>query len=228
MIEALGKFIDASFEAVARTQVGAGFARLAKAFGYESTFILDIRGIDLPLLSAVVFAWPVAPHGEQKPRPPLEIHPLFLHAINTGEPFTLRDLCKTYKLRESAMRAWMPEQLRQGVVLSLPVHRDGALALYVGCSGTAADLSPLARATLHAAAHMVFDRITILADRIPLSNREADCLFLAAQGRTYDEIARSLDLSTRTVRAAVATAKTRLNAKTKAEAIAKAIALTAG
>ena len=227
MIEAFGKFIDTSFEAVARAQVGASFARLAKAFGYETSLILDIRSAELSLASAVVFPSPLV--GDY-PRPttlPFTTHPLFLHSINTDQPFALREMCEAYKLRESVMRAWMPEPLRRGDVLSLPVHRDGALVLYVGCSGAAPDLSPLARATLHTAAHIAFDRIAVLADRIPLSDREADCLFLAAQGKNYDEIARALHVSTRTVRAAVATAKTSLNAKTKAEAIAKVIALTA-
>lgn len=227
MIIAFGKFIDASFEAIACAQVGASFARLAKAFGYEASLMLDIKSAELSLASAVVFSSPIVADNPQPTTLPFTTHPLFQHSINTDQPFTLHDMCEAYKLRESVMRAWIPEQLRRGDVLSLPVHRDGALMLYVGCSGAAPDLSPLARATLHTAAHMAFDRIAVIANRIPLSNREADCLFLAAQGKTYDEIGRALHVSTRTVRAAVATAKASLNAKTKAEAIAKAIALTA-
>ena len=227
MIEAFGRFIDASFEAIARAQVGASFARLAKTFGYESALILDIQSFERSQASAVIFSSPLAGGNPHPTTLPFTTHPLFLHSINTDQPFTLREMCEAYKLRESAMRAWVPQQLRRGDVLSLPIHRDGALMLYVGCSGPAPDLSPLARATLHTAAHMAFDRITVLADRIPLSDREADCLFLAAQGKTYEEIGRALHVSTRTVRAAVATAKANLNAKTKAEAIAKAIALTA-
>lgn len=223
MIEAFNKFIDASFAAVARAQVGESFSRLARTFGYESTLVFDMRDIDQLLTSAVVFASPV---NGQKASLPFTTHPLFWHAVSIDHPFTLRDMCALYELREAKMRAWIPEQLRKADLLNLPVHRDGALVLYAGCSGTDVDQSPVACAALHTAAHIVFDRINLMAKQAVLTNREADCLFLAAQGKTYPEIARTLSLSSRTVRAAVAHAKSALNAKTKAEAIAKAITLT--
>lgn len=223
MIEALRRFINASFGAVSRNQVGEAFSRLARAFRYDSTLVFDMRDIDQSLASAVIFASPVNGH---KASLPFTTHPLFRHATNVDRPFTLREMCETYGLRESKMRAWMPEQLRNAEHLSLPVHRSGVLVLYLGCSGTGVDQSPIARATLHTAAHIVFDRINLMAKQAVLTSREADCLFLAAQGKTYPEIARTLKLSSRTVRAAIAHAKSALNAKTKAEAIAKAIALT--
>jgi DNA-binding CsgD family transcriptional regulator len=52
-------------------------------------------------------------------------------------------------------------------------------------------------------------------------------LFWAAQGKTYAQIGEILGLSTRTVRADLAKAKVALNARTKAEAIAKAIGRSA-
>ena len=56
-----------------------------------------------------------------------------------------------------------------------------------------------------------------------LRPRERDCLYWAAQGKSAAETADILGLGTETVRKYLKTALTRLNARNKVQAIAKAL-----
>lgn len=58
----------------------------------------------------------------------------------------------------------------------------------------------------------------------PLTDVELRCLKRIAHGRHIDEVARSLDLSTSTVTHALYRARIKLNARTNAEAVGRAVA----
>jgi DNA-binding CsgD family transcriptional regulator len=59
--------------------------------------------------------------------------------------------------------------------------------------------------------------------RLSLRPREHDCLYWAARGKSAAETAVILGLQTETVRKYLKTALARLNARTKAQAVAKAL-----
>ncbi len=59
--------------------------------------------------------------------------------------------------------------------------------------------------------------------QVNLRPRERDCLYWAAMGKSAAETAEILDLKTETVRKYLKTALARLNARTKAQAVAKAL-----
>jgi len=145
------------------------------------------------------------------------------HAALVDTPFELKDVCVGQVIRERELRQWLPAQIRNQQLIGLPVHRNGQLVLYAGCSGAKPDDSHLARAVLHACAHATHDRNGALTLQTMLTTREADCLYWLAQGKTYAETGKILALSNRTVRAAVAATKPKLGARSKSEAIAKAV-----
>jgi DNA-binding CsgD family transcriptional regulator len=224
MIEIARTFIEASFAAIAPGQVAEAFARMAASFGFTSTLIVDTTKLEAAIASAVVFA--TMPNAVERcdQRAPFLTNPLNRHAAQVDTPFTLADVCKSNGLRESDLRHCLPDHIQDADILGLPVHRDERLVLYVGCCGTKPEDAPVLRAMLHSCAHAVYDRNTVLGGETPLTPRQADCLYWASQGKTYAETGSILGLSARTVRAELAKAKRKLGARTKAEAIAKAIA----
>jgi DNA-binding CsgD family transcriptional regulator len=121
--------------------------------------------------------------------------------------------------------------------LTVPIHLpEGGLAFIVAIAdpGRAdwAELVELSRYRLLVQAHQ-FQRIA-LEKLVPASGtdttprmtcREAECLSLAGQGRSYSETARTLGVSIDTVRMHLRSACGKLGAVNRAHAVAKAITL---
>jgi DNA-binding CsgD family transcriptional regulator len=224
MIEIAQAFIETSFAAISPAQVAEAFASMAASFGFTSTLIVDTAKLEAAIASAVVFATMPGSVERCDQRAPFLTNPLNRHAAQFDTPFTLADVSKSNGLRESELRNHLPDHIGDADLVGFPVHRDGKLVLYVGCCGTKPEDTPVLRAMLHSCAHAVYDRSTALSGETPLTPRQADCLYWTSQGKTYAEAGCILGLSARTVRAELAKAKRKLGARTKAEAIAKAIA----
>lgn len=224
MIDALHTFLEASFAALSKTQLTASYSTFASVLGYSTTVIVDTAKLDTAFASAIAFSaetQPILPHFD--PQATFAKHPLGRLAIERDAPFDVHDVCARFDMSERELRRVLPTPVQEAPFVVFPVHRNGKLVLFVGCSGATPDQTPTGRAVLHVGAQVLYDRYSTITECQTLSRRQADCLFLAAQGKTYVEIGKLLGLSTRTVRADLAKAKRGLNARTKAEAIALAV-----
>ncbi len=224
MIEALNSYVEASFAALSKAQLTSSYSRLAADIGYSGTFIFDSAKLDAAFASSIVFSTlhkPILTALDAKA--PIVNHPLTQMAGEIDSPFNVHDACERLGLSERDMRQGFPEPIQDAQLMVFPVHRLGRLALLVGCSGANPDQTAAGRALLHTGAHVLYDRYKSITEGSLLPRRQADCLFWAAQGKTYAQIGEILGRSTRTVRADLAKAKLALNARTKGEAIAKAM-----
>ncbi|NOT40952.1 MAG: helix-turn-helix transcriptional regulator [Alphaproteobacteria bacterium] len=222
-------YVEASFAALSQTQLSSSYSKLAAELGYSATFILDSAKLETAFASSIVFSTlhkPVLTAFDAKA--PVVSHPLTRLAGEIDAPFSIHDACELLGLSELEMRRDFPAPIQDAELVIFPVHRRGKLALLVSCSGNTPDQTAAGRALLHTGAHVLYDRYASIGEVPQLPPRQADCLFWAAQGKTYAQIGEFLGLSTRTVRAALAKAKRSLNARTKAEAIALAVGRNAG
>jgi DNA-binding CsgD family transcriptional regulator len=119
------------------------------------------------------------------------------------------------------------------------IHLPGECHVFVSLSSALSTLDNVCRQSIARAIpdilafghyfHEVFMRATIESNLPPraegaaLSTRERQCLAFAAQGRTTDEIATELGISTRTVQYHFDSIRTKLRANNRQEAIAMAV-----
>lgn len=229
MIDALNAYVEASFAALSRAQLTSSYSKLAAELGYSATFIFDSAKLDTAFASSIVFSTMDRPMLMAfDARAPVVSHPLIRLAGEIDAPFSIHDACSLLGISEREMRLDFPTPIQDAELVVFPVHRRGKLALLVCCSGDNPDQTVAGRALLHTGAHVLVDRYASINEVSALPRRQADCLFWAAQGKTYAQIGEILGLATRTVRAELAKAKRNLNASTKAEAIALAIGRNAG
>ena len=96
-------------------------------------------------------------------------------------------------------------------------------------SGSASDVSPLARSMLAVSTYRVFDFIANATCRQKdslvgvLSSRELQCLTYLGRGLGDDEIAQLLGIKSRTVRFHLDSAKAKLGVTSRVQAISKVI-----
>lgn len=217
-------FLDEIAEATGLQQVGHAFAALANRLGYERSAVLDPAKFAGGMHGAIIFT--------QRSRTELATfadrnafrdHPVTRRAQTADAPF-LTDAVRG-GLAHDAWLATLPPEIREGHTLMLPVHRAGAIVLLCGANGREPDLSPLAQALLHGAAHIVYDRLAAMrtgaSDAVPLTNREAECVRLMSLGRSDGEIAGIVGISTRTVRFHLHNAKQKLGVGSRVQALAK-------
>jgi DNA-binding CsgD family transcriptional regulator len=119
----------------------------------------------------------------------------------------------------------LPPDMQASETLLLPVHRANRLVMVAGCAGAAPDVSPIARAMLHTAAHVLYDHWSTPRAHGDLKNeltkREAECMRWIGFGKLDREIAEIVGITERTVRFHARNAKKKLGAATRLEAIAK-------
>lgn len=115
--------------------------------------------------------------------------------------------------------------------LSVPIHGPGDYFAIVTMGGSVPTPDPALRAHLHMLAFLTHERCRavagldlVLADLgQPPSNRELECLRWVAAGKTDWEIAQILALSETTVRTHIDQARSKLGARTRAQAVARMI-----
>ncbi|MGB3502556.1 MAG: helix-turn-helix transcriptional regulator [Mesorhizobium sp.] len=124
----------------------------------------------------------------------------------------------------------MTKRLTPQPGIALPVSADnGQTGLFV-FTGPDIDITSRATMALHLACHEIFASVAALrtgstSSASAVTNREIECLKLAAAGRTSDDIARILGLSVHTANQYLTSAGAKLDAVNRMQAVAKAIRL---
>jgi DNA-binding CsgD family transcriptional regulator len=219
-------FLGEVCEARGAAQLGRAFCGVAGRFGYDRCAVLDAAQFGGDIRAAIVFTTELKgdlakfanANGYAR-------HPIFLHAASQDAPFLAGDFGKRQSISYAQWLATLPPEIREGEALFLPVHRGDGLVLLCGCAGSAPDVSPLSTATLHAAAHVLYDRLIELRSQptqeAVLTGREAECVRWFGLGKADHEIAEIVGISARTVRYHLRNAKTKLGAATRIEALSK-------
>jgi DNA-binding CsgD family transcriptional regulator len=152
-------------------------------------------------------------------------HPAIAEALVLDTPYLAEDIRIRDGVAEADWEATFPPEVRGSTRLKLPVHRGARCVLLAACSGREVDASPLARATLHAAAHTFYDRWMELAADAPqtaaLTHREAEVLHWTRNGKTGSEIAKITGISARTVRYHLSNVKKKLDVGSALQAVVK-------
>jgi DNA-binding CsgD family transcriptional regulator len=219
-------YLDEVREAVSVAQLGRAFFALASSFGYQRVIVLDPEQFARSMRKALVFTVQgksgLAEFGDANG---YAHHPAIAASLVCDTPYLAEEIRVRDGIAEADWEATFPPDVRGSIRLKLPVHRDARCVLIAACSGFEADASPLARATLHAAAHVFYDGWTELAAGAPqaaaMTNREAEILHWTRNGKTGAEIAKITGISTRTVRYHLHNVKTKLGVNSAMEAIVK-------
>jgi DNA-binding CsgD family transcriptional regulator len=221
MIHLLDQFIEAVSGTMLPVQVGEHFADLARQLAFtDSAVIAQVE----PAPSLPVVHWRTAGNFEDYARnnPPAE-NPLAQYALTVDTPFDVPTASAALGYRESDVRRLLYPAVRDMHIVVFPVHKGGRLVMFARCAGDKPDDTPHTRALLHAAAHLTYEVMAMLAPNRELTQREAACLKSIAGGNSYKATGQKLGIAERTVRAAVASAKRKLHAQTQSEVIAKAM-----
>ena len=216
------RFIEATSHAIVREQVAGQFAGLAEQLGFTSSLIIDPALLESETEgSAVISATGLDGLAAHCRRAPFREHPFARYAAVVDTPFDLASASAALGFREAELRSRLVSSVQDKHIVVFPVHRGGKLVFYAACAGDHPDDGPLARALLHASAHAMYDMVISLAPNAALTRREADCLSLLGRGHTYKAIGWQLRIAERTVRAAVASARRKLHARTRSEVVAR-------
>ena len=177
------------------------------------------------------------PHGWQEGWTRFETHDPYYHACFNGTlPFDWRTVQSHEALRPAEREAWhYLADLGLGRGMTIPIHLPGGRFAVVSAilDRTAANwdfIFDQSRDTMFYLTHKFYNVIhqkgfedqIVVALPIKLSPREQECLRWAAVGKTSPEIAIIVNRSVETVRLHVKNAMNKLNAHTRAHAIAKA------
>lgn len=221
-----GAFLDEAFEAEAMPQLGRSFFALAEHHGYTVTMILDGEKLGGELRPAILFATNLKSALISWDRKqPFSRNPIYKRALESDRPFDLEELGGGDAAPPPEWPQIWPPSVGQVESLSLPVHRAQRLVMFICVAGARPDGASLSRATLHTAAHVVYDRFLHLNWRDTphrsLTNREAECLRWIGLGKTDREIGEIVGISERTVRYHASNAKAKLGVASRVEAIAK-------
>lgn len=213
-------------EATRADEVGAALYSVAQPFGFGAGIIVDMRKLFDQVGPALIYS--------VRGRAPIEAldaqrrisdGPLFIRARASDEPFVMSRVRAEQGIDDVEWARWFPPYFAGYDGLVVPIHEGGGLAWYVGFAGQQPDLSARVRAVLSAAAYASYARFGELMDakrpNSPLTQREAECLKLVAQGKTDAEIGQLLSISSRTVRFHVGNAKAKLGVATRIQAVAK-------
>ena len=222
-------FLNRTLEARRIPEIGEALLKAAQHFRFTRMIIVDAAKVTERVAPAILFGSNAALTDviAYDRRISLSAHPILKAGFATDRPFCADELRSALGIDDTTWQASLPTpkgRERNGIVV--PVHRNGALQLFVTFAGPHPNDSPTARAFLHTCAHIAHDRLRALETtrrdrKDALSKREAACLHWAAQGKTASEIGQILSIAPRTVRFHLTNAKRKLSAASRFEAIAK-------
>jgi DNA-binding CsgD family transcriptional regulator len=155
--------------------------------------------------------------------------PFVRYVSNSIAPFTVTELRNHPDFQETNWIDDLPDVMRDGDGLIVPVHRANELMGGMVFGGQAPDASPLARSSLQVASHAAVERVDALKKQAvakvapALSAREMQCLSFIASGHEDEQISQLLGISPRTVRFHVDSAKTKLGVSSRVQAVTKAM-----
>lgn len=149
-------------------------------------------------------------------------------AFRRNDPFSWREAIGDASHGRRLLELLGAHGFRDGV--AIPCHGAGG---YIGVVSLAIDepaaLSPDEHAAIGLAAIIVHDRIRALDPGpktvVALTPRERDCLAFVAAGKSDWEISRILGIAHSTARGYVESARVKIDARTRAQATARAIAM---
>ena len=159
----------------------------------------------------------------------MERHPFVLSALKSSVPITVSELRHDPEFADQPWIELLHDTVKHGEGLIVPVYRDNELLAFFNFAGPSPNLSAIARSSLQVLAHAAFDRYIEMRDQTgpqispTLSVRETQCLRYIATGHEDAQISQILGISPRTVRFHVDSAKTKLGAGSRVQAIAKAL-----
>lgn len=159
----------------------------------------------------------------------MERHPFVLSALKSSIPITVSELRRDPEFADQPWIELLHDTVKHGDGLIVPVYRDHEVLAFFNFAGPSPNLSAIARSTLQVLAHAAFDRHVEFRDGTTpqispaLSVRETQCLRYIATGHEDAQISQILGISPRTVRFHVDSAKAKLGAGSRVQAIAKAL-----
>jgi DNA-binding CsgD family transcriptional regulator len=160
------------------------------------------------------------------------VDPVFHHAAHTLLPFSWDDEDFRATLTTAQSDILLTAK-GHGIVhgYTVPIHRPYATAASCSVVPDSEEIHPASRGAVHIMAAFMYEAIfrnlantTVLGrNRLRLSNRERQCLELAAQGKSDWEIATIMGIAERTVHAHIEGAKRRLGVTTRVQAIVQSL-----
>lgn len=225
MLESLKLLTSQLSSARTASDIGTALYSTAGKFGFTTGLGLDVTKLFDDLGEAIIFAPRREAievlHAERS----LAHHPLVVYAHSKNQPFLMSEVRVAKNFSDEQWWELFPAYFRGYEGLVVPIHDRAGLAWYVAFAGAHADLSQSAIAMMSCAAHAGYQRFNEFLrpgrSDSPLTEREAECLQLVAQGKTDAEIGGILSISPRTVRFHVGNAKAKLGVATRIQAIAK-------
>jgi DNA-binding CsgD family transcriptional regulator len=210
---------------------------IAKGLGYHALGVVERPSGQSPASGAVLYS--TAPHepvSKYRTRSYASADPIVQRTLR-GDALRLISGVGEENLSEIERRIFKSHHCGAGFSdgLIIPVRRSVHPAGVILFGGMDPDFSAKAQAALTLVGFCLYGRLeqlkhgTTAEDPRPsaLSSRERSALARAAQGMSDAEAGMALGCSPRTVRFHIANAKTKLRASTRAQAVARAIAIGA-
>lgn len=202
----------------------------AGRFGYTNVVAIDAGRLAAGVGGAVFFS--------DTPRELLQSidrqlvyaeHPIVLRSLRDPSPFLISELRNEPTEQGKLWTELLADVVKRGDGLVVPVYQGTEPRGGINYGGEKPDTSALARGMMQVMSHAAIDRAIDLrtgnasATLQGLSVRESQCLRYVAIGHPDAEIGKILGISPRTVRFHVDSAKAKLGAATRIQAVAKAL-----
>lgn len=221
--------VEKIYGAATVEDVSAAFLAGSATLGFEMCALFSCAGLDHPP-RAINFqrlpqVW-VDRYFEQKY---YDIDPIYSVIQLRTDPFSWDDPRYRSTLT-TAQNAILDECGEAGLAggIAIPIGTPGEWAACCAVVPSAEGVDPVSQGLAHSLATFAHARARILLGDAPsptrLSQRERECLLLAARGKSDWAIGEMLSLSERTVHHAIERAKKRYGVATRVQAIVHAIA----
>lgn len=212
-------------------EIWTGVKEIAGRLGYSSLVAIDAARIPRGLQQAAIYSDASRELVAAIDRDIVyQHHPVVKQAQSSCNTFLVSDLLRDPTHSGARWTELISDAVRNGDGLLVPVYRDKAMIALTSFAGYEPDTSLLARSMLQVLSYAAVERAFELrtADLPPpeaqiLSARETQCLRMVAQGHVDTEIGKTLEISPRTVRFHIDSAKTKLGVTTRIQAVAKAL-----
>ncbi len=204
-------------------KIARQFRGLLEGMGFDRLIVSDIKDpANKPLKLS---SWPDDWRIRYRERGFFYRDPVVFDTLHHTEPFTWEEAIERH--RNPGVTRFFDEARDFGMHhgLVIPIHGACRYRGIVSVAGEHVALDPRSRAAIHLMAIYCHDRLTRLrpADQpdahIRLTPRERECLHWAAVGKTDDEIASILTISTTTAHWHIENAKRKFDVATRVQAV---------
>lgn len=207
-------------------RVAQKFRELVGGLGYSYAVISEVR--DPTTAPHRMAVWPKGWGRHYIERGYFHTDPVTAEAVSNARPFTYEDALAR---RDSPAAQLVMAECREagmGQGLVIPIHGTSRYRGIVSVSGAQVATDQRSRAAIHLMSLYCHERLTRLQARgsvvavdrrTALSPRERECLHWVAAGKTDDEIATILAISSTTAHWHVENAKRKLDVATRIQAV---------